>query len=220
VTDADAVMSETEPKWRRRKAARPGEMIDAAMGVFAERGFALAKLDDIARRAGVAKGSLYLYFDTKEALFRAVVRERLVPAVSGVLAAAQTQGGPFAEVAPRLLAGAAMALSQPRVAALARMVIGEAKTFPDLATIWHDEVVGPLLAAVSARIAAAQAAGEIRPGDPRTHAFSLVGPMLMATLFREVFEGVAADPPDLAQVAAQHARSLLDGLILRQGDAP
>lgn len=211
-------MSDPEPRWRRRKEARPGEMIEAAMDIFAERGFALAKLDDIARRAGVAKGSLYLYFDTKEALFRAVVRDRLVPAVGAVLAAAQTQDGPFIEVAPRLLAGAAAALSQDRVAALARMVIGEARTFPDLARVWHHEVVGPLLAAVSARIAAAQAAGEVRPGDPRTHAFSLVGPLLMATLFREVFAGVSADPPDLGQVAEQHIRTLLSGLILPKGD--
>ncbi|MBS0362057.1 MAG: TetR/AcrR family transcriptional regulator [Proteobacteria bacterium] len=206
-------MSDPEPKWRRRKEARPGEMLEAALSVFAERGFAQAKLDDIARRAGVAKGSLYLYFDTKEALFRAVVRELLVPAVSRVLAVAQLQDGPFAEIAPRLLAGAAVALSQPRVAGVARMVIGEARTFPDLARIWHDEIVGPLLAAVSARIVRAQAAGEVRPGDPRTHAFSLVGPLLMATLFREVF-AEAADPPDLAQVAAQHAQTLIRGLIL------
>jgi AcrR family transcriptional regulator len=193
-------------------------MIEAAMAVFAERGFALAKLDDIARLAGVAKGSLYLYFDTKEALFRAVVAERVVPAVGRVLAAAQVQEGPFAEVAPRLLSGAALALSQDRVAAVARMVIGEARTFPDLARVWHDEVVGPLLAAVAARIAAAQARGEVRPGDPRIHAFSLVGPLLMATLYREVFAGVADDPPDLAQVAQQHDRSLLQGLILPEGD--
>jgi AcrR family transcriptional regulator len=216
-------MTEQEPKWRRRKAARPAEMIDAALDVFAERGFAAAKLDDIARRAGVAKGSLYLYFDTKEALFRAVVDQAVVPAVSRMLVMAEAQDGPFAEVAPRLLAGAAMALSQDRVAAVARMVVGEARTFPDLALIWHEEVVGPLLAAVTARIARAQASGEVRPGDPRTHAFSLVGPLLMATLFRQVFAGVAADLPDLHEVAAQHARSLLDGLILpataRSGDS-
>jgi AcrR family transcriptional regulator len=212
-------MSDPEPRWRRRKDARPAEMVEAALDVFAEHGFAAARLDDIARRAGVAKGSLYLYFDTKEALFRAVVTGIVVPAVSRVLATARTpeggaQDGPFAEVAPRLLAGASRALSQNRVAAVARMVIGEARTFPDLARIWHDEVVGPLLSAVATRIARAQAAGEVRPGDPRTHAFSLVGPLLMATLYRQVFAGVDADLPDLARVADQHVQSLLGGLIL------
>jgi AcrR family transcriptional regulator len=190
-------------------------MVEAALQVFAERGFAAAKLEEIAQRAGVAKGSLYLYFDTKEALFLATVRQIVVPAVQRVLAAAQATDGPFAEIAPQLLGGAAAILSQDRVASVARMVIGEARAFPDLALIWHDEVVAPILAAVGARIARAQAAGEVRPGDPRTHAFSLVGPMLMATLYREVFAGVAsADPPDLAAVARQHAETLLQGLIL------
>ena len=62
-----------EPRWRRRKEARPAEIVAAALAVFAERGFAAARLDDIALRAGVSKAALYLYFDTKEALFAAVV---------------------------------------------------------------------------------------------------------------------------------------------------
>jgi len=65
-------MPEDEPKWRRRKEARPAEIVDAALEVFAEKGFASAKLDDIARRAGISKATLYLYFDTKEEIFRAV----------------------------------------------------------------------------------------------------------------------------------------------------
>ena len=67
-------MSNDEPKWRRRKEARPGEIVDAALEVFAEKGFAAAKLDDIARRAGISKATLYLYFETKEEIFRAVAR--------------------------------------------------------------------------------------------------------------------------------------------------
>ena len=67
-------MPDDEPKWRRRKEARPGEIIDAALEVFAEKGFAAAKLDDIARRAGISKGALYLYFETKEDIFGAVAR--------------------------------------------------------------------------------------------------------------------------------------------------
>ena len=67
-------MPDDEPKWRRRKDARPSEIVDAALEVFAEKGFAAAKLDDIARRAGVSKATLYLYFDTKKEIFRAVAR--------------------------------------------------------------------------------------------------------------------------------------------------
>jgi AcrR family transcriptional regulator len=67
-------MPDDEPKWRRRKEARPGEIVEAALEVFAEKGFAVAKLEDIARRAGISKPTLYLYFDTKEEIFRAVAR--------------------------------------------------------------------------------------------------------------------------------------------------
>ncbi|MDB5497059.1 MAG: transcriptional regulator, TetR family, partial [Phenylobacterium sp.] len=75
-----------EPKFRRRKANRPGEIVDAAMAVFAERGFAAARLDEIARRAGVSKGALYLYFETKEDIFRAVVAQAIAPNMQAIRA--------------------------------------------------------------------------------------------------------------------------------------
>ena len=104
---------EAAPRWRRRKEARPAEITAAALDVFADHGFAAAKLDDIARRAGVAKGSIYLYFSTKEALFRAVVRSAIVPDMEMVRGAAEAFDGPLAELAPRLLARAAAVLSRP-----------------------------------------------------------------------------------------------------------
>src|SRR2546425_1622273 len=70
-----------KPRWQRRKQARPGEIVAAALELFAERGFAATKLADVARRAGVTKGTLYLYFDSKEALFKAMVRETIVPVI-------------------------------------------------------------------------------------------------------------------------------------------
>src|ERR671927_705925 len=66
-------------RWRRRKDARPGEILAAALSCFAERGFAATRLDEVAARAGVTKGTVYLYFPSKEELFKAVVREALVP---------------------------------------------------------------------------------------------------------------------------------------------
>src|SRR6266508_6964415 len=71
-----------DPRWRRRKNARPEEIVAAALDVFVERGFAATKLEDVARRAGVTKGTIYLYFENKEALFKAVVRETIVPVIA------------------------------------------------------------------------------------------------------------------------------------------
>src|SRR6201987_6417241 len=69
-------------RWRRRKEARPGEILSAALSCFAEHGFAATRLDDVAQRAGVTKGTLYLYFPNKEELFKAVVRQALVPNIA------------------------------------------------------------------------------------------------------------------------------------------
>src|ERR671910_3285090 len=80
------VALQTQParRWRRRKDARPAEIVSAALEVFAERGFSAARLDDVAARAGISKGTLYLYFASKEELFKAVVREALLPNLARV----------------------------------------------------------------------------------------------------------------------------------------
>ena len=207
-------MADDEPKWRRRKEARPGEIVDGALEVFAEKGFAAAKLDDIARRAGISKATLYLYFETKEEIFRAVARAAVASLVEALASQAEGADMSFAELAPRLLSRAAGMMKGGRVPAIARMVIGESRNFPDLARIWHDDVVTSVIGTVTGIIARAQARGEVAPGDPRHHAFSLMGPMAMAMLFREVFAGVGASPPDLRALADQHARTSLRGLLM------
>jgi AcrR family transcriptional regulator len=207
-------------KWRRRKEARPGEIIGAALEVFAEKGFADAKLDDIARRAGISKGTLYLYFETKEDLFRAVAQAAVKSHLDTIENAAEAFDGPFAQLVPMLLSRAVEMMSRGRLPTMARMVIGESRKFPDLARIWHDDVVARVIRMVSGIITRAQARGEVTPGDPRLHAFSLMGPMVMAMLFREVFGRVGTDPPDLQALAGQHARTTLHGLLMPPtGDA-
>ena len=207
-------MADDEPKWRRRKEARPGEIVDAALELFAEKGFAAAKLDDIARRAGISKATLYLYFETKEEIFRAVARAAVASLLQAFEGQAEAFDVPFVELAPRILSRAARMMASGRVPAIARMVIGESRNFPDLARIWHDDVVTSVIEMVTGIIARAQARGEVAPGDPRLHAFSLMGPMVMAMLFGEVFGGVSANPPDLPALADQHARTALRGLLM------
>src|SRR5438445_2688875 len=89
-------------RWRRRKDARPVEILEAALACFAERGFAATRLEDVAARAGVTKGTLYLYFPGKEELFKAVVRAALIPNLERLEEAAGD--APVAEVLGRLVA--------------------------------------------------------------------------------------------------------------------
>jgi AcrR family transcriptional regulator len=204
-------MPDDAPRWRRRKTARPGEILEAALGVFAEQGFAAAKLTEIARRAGVSKAALYLYFETKEDLFRAVARSLAAPNLSALADALERSQAPFAELAPALLSRAAGLLSDARALSIVRMVLAESRNFPDLARIWREDVVEQVLGLVAGLIARAQARGEVVAGDPRLQAFSLMGPLVMGGLFRAVFGEEGA--PDLEALVAVHARTALRGLL-------
>jgi AcrR family transcriptional regulator len=173
------------PQRRRRNAeARPGEIVQAALEVFAERGFAGARIDDIAARAGVSKGAVYLYFQTKDELFRAVVGQAVTPNIEQVKAAAEAFDGPFAALAPMLLQRVAMVVSTSRLPAVVKMVIGESSTFPDLARVWHEQVISQAIGLITGLIA-----------------------------YGEVFAPLGAVPIDLPALARQHAETALHGML-------
>jgi AcrR family transcriptional regulator len=201
------------PKWQRRAEDRPREICAAALDVFAEKGFAAAKLDEIATRAGVSKGTLYLYFKDKQDLFRAVVRDTVAPNIEAVQQAVLAAELPFAEVVRMFLARFAELTARVPVGAVAKMVIGESRNFPELAKVWHDQVASRALAMLATLIADAQKRGEVREGDPRLHAFTLVGAMLMGALWRETLQPAGGEPVDLETLAKQHAETVLVGLL-------
>ncbi len=205
-----------EPKWRRRKEDRPGDICAAALQVFAEKGFAGARIEEIARRAGLSKGALYLYFPTKEALFRAVVRDTVAPNIEAIRRSVLASDLPFADLVRLLLPRVAEIITSVPLGAVLKMVVGESRNFPELAKVWHDDVVLGAVTILSGAIEGAQTRGEVRPGDPRIHAFSLVGPMLLGVLWRETFTPVGAAEVDLPAIARQHAETVLDGLTLAE----
>ena len=205
------------PRRQRRKDARPSEIIEAAIAIFAERGFGAARLEDVARRAGVAKGTVFVYFQTKDDLFRAVAQTVLTSHLERLQGAAADLDRPIAELVPMLLMQAAAVIGEGRLPAMMRLLVSESRQFPDLARVWHDEVVSKVLGLLTMAIERAQARGEIKSGNARLYAFSIIGPMLASALFREVFRDTAP-LPDLRELAEQHARTILDGLLLP--DAP
>ncbi|WP_293898961.1 TetR/AcrR family transcriptional regulator [Phenylobacterium sp.] len=201
------------PKFRRRKADRPDEIVKAALAVFSEKGFAAAKLDEIARRAGVSKGAVYLYFETKEEIFRAVVGLAIAPNIAAVKAMAAAHPGPLADLLRGVARHIGGVIEATPLGGVLKMVVGEARNFPEIARVWHDELVSQALGAMAGAIAAAQARGEVKPGDPRIYALQLIAPLLVAVLWRETFVPVGAAPFDLPAVMSQHIETLLCGLL-------
>jgi AcrR family transcriptional regulator len=201
------------PKWQRRAEDRPREICAAALEVFAEKGFAAAKLDEIARRAGISKGTLYLYFKDKEDLFRAVIRDTVAPNIATIRDVVDAADIPFAQVVGMLLPRFAEIATRVPIGAVAKMVIGESRNFPELAKVYYDLVVSQAIALLSGLIEKAQARGEVRPGDPRLHAMSLMGPMLMGLLWRETLQPAGAAPIDVVALARQHSETVLAGLL-------
>lgn len=212
-------MQTGSPRWRRRSEARPGEIVQAALEVFAEKGFAAAKLDEIAAKAGISKGALYLYFETKEDIFRAVVREAVAPNLDLVEAALAQTAIPFPDLLRLLFARIASMIETSRLGAVAKLVIGESRNFPELARVWHDEVVSRALSALSQALAKAQMRGEIALGDPRLQAFSIMGPVLMGVIWRETFTPVGAPSIDLQTLIIQHRETIIAGLAPKAGVA-
>jgi AcrR family transcriptional regulator len=205
-----------EPKFRRRKADRPGEILDAAMAVFAEKGFAAARLDVIAARAGVSKGALYLYFETKEEIFRAVVEQAIAPNIMAIRGMIAEHPGPFPDLVRLFSEQLIQVVDTLPIGGVVKMVIGEARNFPEVARVYHDALVAPALGGLSDAITAAQARGEVRPGDPRAYALQVVAPMLAGLIWRETFAPVGAKPFDLSALLRQHVETLFQGLMVTE----
>lgn len=176
------------PRFKRRKEDRPAEITAAALAAFAENGYAATRVDDVARRAGVSKGLLYLYFATKEELFRAVIRSFVVPKIDALksdigkseMSATAFLRGPFLE----------MAKSLPNSPAkiLVRLMVAEGPKHPDLTAYYLENVVAPALDALRALIAKGVASGEFRPSALDTYPQLIVAPVMFSMLWSIVFD--------------------------------
>ncbi|MGH6905850.1 MAG: TetR/AcrR family transcriptional regulator [Geminicoccaceae bacterium] len=199
-------------RWRRRKEARPDEILAAALESFAERGFAATRLEDVAARAGISKGTLYLYFKGKEDLFKALVREAVLPNIERVEALSATFEGPSAQLLERLLFAIASLLGS-RAGAIPKLVIAEAGNFPELARFYLDEVIHRGLRLIGAILRRGIERGEFRVVDVDHTVFCVIAPMLLAALWKNSLEAHAgAAPLDAQTLARAHLEVLLRGL--------
>jgi AcrR family transcriptional regulator len=199
-------------RWRRRKDARPQEILEAALSVFAEKGFAAARMDDIAQRARVSKGTIYLYFESKEAVFRALIQETLAKRVSDLATVVRDHRGAVAPLLRELLLRLGHFISTSDLVVLPKMVIAEAGNFPDLARIYREEVVERGLVLFGGLLQSGMERGEFRK-VPVHHAVRLcIAPLLLAAIWRTTFAQLDREPYDYASLIDAHVTTLLRGL--------
>jgi AcrR family transcriptional regulator len=199
-------------KQRRAPAERPKEILEAALALFVEKGFAATRLDDVAARAGLSKAAIYLYFEDKIGLFQGVVRQAIGGNIGVLEAMLAAHRGPVAPLIPRLLDFMASRIEDTPMASIAKLVLAESRAFPEIGRFYLKEVIGRGIPLMEGLIARGVASGEFRKVDPAMTARSLVGAMLLAGLWRTVFEPIGAEKLDVRALARHHADLMLHAL--------
>lgn len=185
------------PKARqRRKEARPGELLSAALEVFAERGFAATRLEEVAQRAGVSKGTVYLYFDSKEALFKAAVESAVIPALeAGEAIAANASVQPI-DALRSFVFWWWEKVGATELGALPKLLVAETGNFPELGKWFHDNLIMRGKRAAASIIARGIAAGDFRPLEPMDVARIIFAQMFSYVLWRRAFDQAMPDLPE------------------------
>ena len=206
-----APQEDAAPRWRRRAADRPREILDAALTVFVAKGFAATKLDDVAVAAGISKGLLYRYFDNKAELFKEVIRQTLVTTIRDVGDRARASENAFAALDVFLQQLTAVA-KDARRSAIPKLVISESGSFPELAVFYLAEVIGPGLQQLTGLIRRGIESGEFRKVDPELAAKSIIAPFLLSVIWRHTFARYDSGRFDPDALIRQHRDILLHGL--------
>jgi AcrR family transcriptional regulator len=202
----------SEPRWTRRKHARPEEITAAALEQFVERGFANTRLEDVAAKAGISKGTLYLYFANKEELFKAVVREVLVARLVEFRGQIDRFQGSSAELLRLVFKTWWERIGSTRISGIPKLILSEARNFPEIARFYVEEVVRPGRETLAAVVRRGVERGEFRPVDAHATADLLAAPMLMISMWRNALEPCCDERMDAEALIAEHIEILVRGL--------
>ncbi len=211
------------PLRQRRKQTRPQELLDAALALFVEKGYAATRTEEVAHAAGVSKGTLYLYYPSKEDLFKAVVRQNLVNLIAeGLETLAQFEGS-SSDLLSRLMNTWWERVGNTPAAGIHKIVLSEVRNFPELASFYAAEVMEPADRLFSGAVRRGIDSGEFRPVPVHEVAHALMAPMIFLALHRHSFG--ACSPPcgslgiDPRALIDTHLDLALRGLQVRRPDA-
>lgn len=197
--------------WRRRKAARPGEILEAALAVFVERGFAATRLDDVARLAGVTKGTVYLYFRSKQALFRAVVEELVVPEIERAEREVRAFAGSSTELLRRLVHDWWSTVGVGKLRGIPKLMTAESGNFPDSARYFVGQVVQRARRLFAQVLRRGMRTGEFRRCSVEYAVRVLLAPLVFAAIWEESLAKFDK-PYHVKRYLEMHLDTFLNGL--------
>jgi AcrR family transcriptional regulator len=205
-------MEPTAPSRQRRKEARPAELMAAALELFVSKGFAATRLDDVAAHAGVTKGTLYLYFDSKEALFKAVIQQGIIPILEQDAELVNSFSGTSAELLQRLVLNWWQRVSDTPLGKISRIMMAEAGNFPDLAGFYSHKVIIRGRQVLRQVLMRGMASGEFRVLDVDVTIDVIFTPMMMLLIWGDSLGvlGCLTQEPD--RYLATHLELILNGL--------
>jgi AcrR family transcriptional regulator len=177
-------MSISAPPRKRRKEARPSELLAAGLRLFVEKGYAATRLEDVAREAGVSKGTLYLYYENKEALFKAVILEGMVPVLAENEAIAARHAGSAFGLLELFLENWWAKIGKTAFAGIPKLIIAEAGNFPELAAFYYENVIFRARSMVSTALRSGMEKGEFRPLDIEAATDIAIAPILMLLIWQ------------------------------------
>ena len=205
------------PARQRRKQARPQELLNAALELFVEKGFSATRSEEVATRAGVSKGTLYLYFPSKEELFKAVVRNNLASLIAEGQHIADQFEGSSAQLLRLLMQTWWQRVGDTHAGGIFKVVITEVRNFPELAQFYTDEVIVPAHRLITGTLRRGIERGEFRdvPLDETTH--TLIAPLLFQALHKHSVGACAVlgPQPSPTRLIDTQIDLMLHGLVKR-----
>lgn len=202
-----------KPRWERRKDARPQELLAAALDLFVDRGYAATRLEDVAARAGVSKGTLYLYFDNKEELFKAVVRENVLPVLGEAEGIVESHEGSSEELFREIILGWWQRIGSTKLSGIAKLMMAESCNFPELAHFYHEEVISRGNAMIVRMLERGIERGEFRPIDAKQTMHIIYAPMLMLMMWKHSFNNCGVEPINPEEYLNSFIDLFLHGLL-------
>lgn len=173
----------TAPR-QRRKEARPQELLDAALELFVEKGFAATRSEEVAARAGVSKGTLYLYYPSKEELLKAVIRDNISTEIAEGVDIVRGFEGPTTELLPFLVREWWRRIGETKASGICKIVVAEVRNFPDIAQFYLEEVIEPAERMLGSVVQRGIDRGEFRPVPVREAVHALMAPVLFIMLHK------------------------------------